>query len=155
VGGLKLAFNSLLTAPEFLFRIEQAEPDAANPKVLRLDGYTKAARLSYLFWNSEPDEELLASAASGEVATPAGVKKQVDRLAASPKIEQGVRAFFKDMLQFSKFETIVKDGKTFPKFSFAIAEAAQEQTLRTLVDLLLTRDGDYREIFTTPNTFIN
>jgi hypothetical protein len=153
--GLKLAFVSLLTAPEFLFRVETAERDPAKPGQLRLDATTKVQRLSYLFWNSTPDEELLAAAASGDIHTEAGLKKQVDRLAASPRLERGVRAFFSDMMQFSRFENTTKDGATFPKYSFAIAEAAQEQTLRTIVDLLVTKNGDYREIFTTKDTFIN
>ena len=121
--GLKLAFVSLLTAPDFLFRIEMAERDPVNRATLRLDGYTKAQRLSYLFWNMAPDEELLAAAESGEIHAPAGLKKQIDRLAASPKMERGVRAFFADMMQLSRFENTTKDGATFPKYSFAIAEA--------------------------------
>src|SRR5262245_19065509 len=38
--GLKLALNSLLLAPEFLFRVETAEPDPIHPQQYRLDGYT-------------------------------------------------------------------------------------------------------------------
>src|SRR5690606_22997592 len=39
--GLKLALTSLLIAPDFLFRIEAAEQDPANPQQRRLDAYTK------------------------------------------------------------------------------------------------------------------
>src|SRR5262245_54336489 len=41
--GLKLAVTSLLVAPEFLFRVEMAEPDVADASRYRLDAYTKAA----------------------------------------------------------------------------------------------------------------
>ena len=57
--GLGLAIASLLVDPEFLFRVEEAEPDPANPGQYRLDGYSKASRLSFLLWDSEPDAELL------------------------------------------------------------------------------------------------
>ena len=40
--GLQLAIASLLVDPEFLFRIEAAEPDPANRGQFRLDGYSKA-----------------------------------------------------------------------------------------------------------------
>jgi Protein of unknown function (DUF1595)/Protein of unknown function (DUF1587)/Protein of unknown function (DUF1592) len=63
--GLKLALTSLLVAPDFLFRVETAEPDPANRSQYRLDAYTKAARLSFLLWDSAPDQELLAAAGSG------------------------------------------------------------------------------------------
>jgi hypothetical protein len=42
----------------------------------------------------------------------------------------------------------------YPKFTFKVAEDAQEQTLRTIVDHLLTRRGDYRDLFTTRRTFL-
>jgi hypothetical protein len=45
----------LLLAPEFLFAVERAERDPAGPRRYRLDGYTNAARLSFLLWDSAPD----------------------------------------------------------------------------------------------------
>lgn len=153
--GLKLALTSLLTAPEFLFRIETAEKDPANPNALRLDGYTKAARLSYLFWDTAPDEALLTVAASGEIHAAAGLERQIVRLLASPSMEAGVRAFFTDMLQFELFETLTKDAAIYPKFSQEVAESAKEQTLRTLVDQLIVKNGSYVDLFTTRDTFIN
>lgn len=154
--GMKLALTSLLTAPEFLFRIETAEPDPAQKGQMRLDGYTKAARLSYLMWDTTPDAELLRAAATGELHDAAGLKVQVDRLTASkPRIEVGARAFFGDMLQLDGFETLTKDATVYPKFSAAYVESAREQTLKTFVDLLVTRDGDYRDVFTSRETFLN
>jgi hypothetical protein len=97
--GLKLALTSLLVAPEFLFRVETAEPDPANSRQYRLDGYTKAARVSFLLWDSGPDQELLAAARSGAIHTEAGLKQQLSRMISSPRFEDGVRAFFTDMLQ--------------------------------------------------------
>jgi len=73
---------------------------------------------------------------------------------ASPRLEDGVRAFFYDMLQFDQFADLAKDAVVFPQFTGAVAGDAQEQTLRTLVDLLMTHRGDYRDVFTTPKTFL-
>lgn len=153
--GLKLALMSLLVAPEFLFRIETAEPEPTNPQQYRLDAYTKASRLSYLFWDTAPDDELLAAARSGALHTEAGLTQQLNRLIASPRYEQGARAFFTDMLQLDGFENIVKDPAIYPKFNQSIADAAQEQTIRTTIDLLITRRRDYRDLFTSNDTFIN
>ncbi|MBI1358673.1 MAG: DUF1592 domain-containing protein [Alphaproteobacteria bacterium] len=153
--GLQLSLTSLLLAPEFLFRTETAEPDPASPGQYRLDAYSKATRLSFLFWDTAPDAELLAAATSGDLQTPAGLNKQVARLAASPRLDDGVRAYFTDMLQFDQFESLNKDAATYPKFSQAVADSAREQTLKTLVDLLIDRKGDYRDIFTSNETFIN
>jgi hypothetical protein len=153
--GLKLSLASLLMAPEFLFRIERAEPDPAQRGQLRLDGYTKASRLSYLIWDSEPDAELLQAAASGALHTQAGLERQLTRMTESPRMQAGVEAFFSDMLQLDQLDGLTKDAASYPKFSQAVVDAAREQTLRTLVDLLVTRGGDYRDIFTNRTTFLN
>lgn len=153
--GMELALTSLLVAPEYLFRIETAEPDPKRRGQRRLDGYSKAARLSHMIWDSAPDQELLRAASAGELHEAKGLEAQVDRMLASPKTEAGVRAFFTDMLQFEFFETVTKDVTVYPKFSAALMEGAREQTLKTLVDQLVTKNGDYRKIFTSRETFIN
>jgi len=153
--GLKLALTSLLVAPEFLFRVETAEPDPVNAQLYRLDAYSKASRISFLLWDTSPDEELLAAARSGAIHTEAGLKEQLTRLISSPRYEQGARAFFTDMLQLDGFENVVKDPAIYPKFNQSIADGAMEQTLRTTIDLLITKKRDYRDLFTSNETFIN
>jgi hypothetical protein len=153
--GMKLALTSLLTAPEFTFRLEMAEPDPSHHGQMRLDSFTRAERLSYLMWDSSPDAELMAAAKGGELQTPAGIEKQVDRLAASPRMQDGARAFFTDMLELDGFGSLTKDSTIYPKFSQAVADSSEEQTLRTMVDLLIVKNSDYRDIFTSRSTFIN
>ena len=153
--GLKLALTSLLVAPEFLFRVETAEPDPANSRQYRLDGYTKAARVSFLLWDSGPDQELLAAARNGAIHTEAGLKQQLSRMISSPRFEDGVRAFFTDMLQLDGFENLVKDPAIYPKFNQTVSDSAREQTLKTIIDLLVHKKRDYRDLFTSNETFIN
>ena len=153
--GLRLALTSLLVAPEFLFRIEGAEPDPARPGQYRLDAYTKASRLSFLFWDTAPDAELLEAARTGAIHTESGVNEQLARLIASSRYEQGARAFFSDMLQLDGIENLVKDPSIYPKFNQLVADSAKEQTLRTTIDLLIRQKRDYRDLFTSNETFIN
>jgi len=153
--GLKLALTSFLAAPEFLFRIETAEPDPDKRWQYRLDGYSKAARVSFLLWDSAPDQELLAAARSGALHTEAGLKQQLTRLTSSPRFEDGVRAFFTDMLQLDGFENLVKDPAIYPKFNQSVSDSAKEQTLKTIIYLLVNQKQDYRDLFTSNETFIN
>ena len=153
--GLDLSLTSLLMSPEFLFRIEMAEPDPANPRGYRLDAYSKAARLAYLLWDTAPDAELLAAAKNGAIHDAAGLKAQLDRMTQSPRFEAGARAFFVDMLQLDGFDNMIKDPLAYPKFNQSVADSAKEQTLRTTIDLLVTKKRDYRELFTSNETFIN
>jgi len=152
--GLGLSLSGMLESAQFLFRQEMASPDPDHVGIDRLDAYSKASRLSFLLWNAGPDLPLLAAAERGELDSGAGLRRQVDRMMKSPRLEAGVRAFFTDMLGFSAFESLAKDPALYPKFSLKVAGDAQEQTLKTIVDHLLTHGGDYRDIFTTRKTFL-
>src|SRR5450432_1128463 len=48
--GLRYSLGTLLSAPAFLFRTELAVPTAG--KEHSLDGYSRAARLSFLMWDT-------------------------------------------------------------------------------------------------------
>ena len=152
--GLQFALAGLLQSPEFLFRVERAEADPAHPGAQRLTAASRATRLSFLLWNTTPDDGLLRAAESGQLNTPRGLAEEVERLMASPRLEAGVRAFFSDFLGFDAFDQLAKDTVIFEKFSLKVANDAREQTLRTISDLLLAQKGDYRDLFTTRKTFL-
>jgi len=143
---------TMLASPEFLFRNERAVP---NGKDYTLDAYSRASRLSYLLWDTTPDEDLLKAAEAGEVQTPAGLAKQVDRMMTSPRLETGMRAFFADMLQLDTFDNIVKDTLIYAKYNQKFATSAQQETLRTVIDLTLKSNGDVRDLMTTRKTNID
>lgn len=153
--GAKLALVSLLMSPDFLFRVERAEVDPARPDGYRLDAYSKATRMAAMLWDTSPDPQLMQTAATGALHTPEGLQIQIDRMTSSERMEDGVRAFFTDMLHYETFDVMTKDPATYPKFSQAVADGAREETLRFLVDHLLTQGLDYRDIFTSQETFIN
>jgi hypothetical protein len=128
---------------------------AAGPSAGRLTDYSLASRISFFLWNAPPDNELLDAAGNGELQTPEGLARQVDRMIASPRFADGVRAFFIDMLSYDEFDGLSKDQSLFPKFTSQMAKDAEEQSLRMIVDLLVTNNGDYRDLFTTKKTFLN
>jgi hypothetical protein len=145
--GLQFALAGMMISPEFLLRIDSTYEQT-------LDGWSKATRLSYFLTNSTPDQELLRAAAAGELDTTRGLRRQVDRLIGSPHFERAVRAFFEDMLQFDKFDDLAKDALVYPAFNSNAAADAKEQTLRTIIDLLIQKHGDYRDLFTTRHTYL-
>jgi hypothetical protein len=152
--GIRLTLVKMLTSPQFLFRYKVMEPDPAHTGQARMNAYSKASELSFFLWNTTPDKELLDAAASGALNTPAGLEHQVDRLIGSRRVADGVRGLFADMLAFSDFEAVTKDPTFFPRYTHDIKDEAQEQTLRTIVDHIVVRHGDYRDLFTTSHTFL-
>lgn len=152
--GIRLTLSQMLVSPNFLWRFRGMEADPNNPGQKRMNAYDKASQLSYVLWNTTPDPQLMQAARSGQLNTPAGLEKEVDRMLRSPRVVDGLRAFFADMLAFSDFEHVAKDPQFFPRYTQPIREQAQEQTLRTIVDHVVNRRGDYRDLFTTSQTFL-
>jgi hypothetical protein len=153
--GLAYALSSMLISPQFLYIRERAEPDPTQRGAWRLDGYSKAARLSFLLWDSAPDDELLTAAERGDLHSTAGLQREVNRMIASPLYRDGVRTFFADFLVLEAFDTLAKDPVIYPAFTLKAVEEAREQVLRTAVDEVVDRRGDYRELFTTRRTFLS
>ena len=153
--GLALALEAMLISPDFIFIVDRAEADPDAPSQQRLDAYSLASRLSFLLWNAPPDDVLLQEAEAGILYTQQGLAGAVDRMLVSARLESGVRAFFDDLMAFDEFNSLAKDPLVYPMVTGTTLEHAREQTLRTIVDHLVARQADYRDLFTTRQTFMS
>lgn len=126
--GLAATLAGMLTSPDFLFRIDW--PDRSGRGI---DAWSAASRLSYLLWNAAPDAALLAAAADGSLNTPAGRAREVERMMASPRFADGVRAFFTDYLRLDGMDDLSKDALIYPAFNSSVASAMREQIGRAHV----------------------
>jgi hypothetical protein len=153
--GLASVLEGMLISPDVLFIYDRTEPDPARPGQQRLDAYSFASRLSFFLWNAAPDGWLLEAAQRGELDTDKGRTRIVDMMLNSPRLEAGVRAFFDDMLNFDAFDNLAKDAAAYPLETGQTLSDAREQTLRTIYDQLVVKKKDYRDLFTTRETFMS
>ena len=114
----------MLQSPQFLYRVELYErsPVALDP----VDGgmtsddyelvgpYEMASRLSYMFWASAPDAELLAAAEAGDLNTPDKLKIQIERLMGDDRVRDTVATFHRQWLGLDRMNSVVKDPTLFP-----------------------------------------
>lgn len=102
--GIAEAITAILVSPRFLLRAEiQPEPD--NPaKIVPIDEFALASRLSYFLWSSIPDEELMKLAGEGKLR--ANLRAQVDRLLKDPKSDRMITNFVGQWLQARDVETL-------------------------------------------------
>ena len=92
-----LTVAGILQAPAFHFRVEPGDGsgDGAGG---RPTPWELATRLSYFLWDSMPDAELFAAAASRELATQAEVERQARRMLDDPKARPAVVHFHNQWL---------------------------------------------------------
>ncbi len=153
--GATYGLAAMLQSPYFLYRVELGTADPDDPATRWLDDHELATRLSYLLWNTTPDDTLLAAAAAGELSTPEGLSAQATRLLEDPRAEQGVRNLFTEILHLDELDDLSKDPTVFTHASAELGPMAREETLLGIVDLILTQDGDYRDLYTTRDTWVD
>ena len=86
--------------------------------------------------------------------TQEGLERQVSRMKASPRFKDGVRAFFTDMFILTPCLRWLRILCSIPNSILSLQRMQREQTLKTLIQLLVDQRGDYRDIFTVRKTFL-
>ncbi len=106
-GALAVAFQSLLLAPQFVFKPEIGAA-TATPSVYRLTPFEVASMLSYTVTSAPADTDLWTAASQGALSTPDQIKAQVTRLMAGPQAS-GASNF---VTEYFKLRTIRGVAKT-------------------------------------------
>jgi hypothetical protein len=159
--GIAQAATAILASPPFLFRAEaQAEPD--NPaKVVLLDEFSLASRMSYFLWSSLPDNELYELARKGELR--AHLDEQLDRMLADPKSQRFVENFVGQWLQTRDVMSVNINPPAVLRRQFDEAyrifgerqRRALKMETESLFSYLLKENRSALEMFTADYTFLN
>ena len=153
--GIRMALQSILVSPRFLFRLEQAPAiitKAAN--VYRVGDQDLASRLSFFLWDSVPDAELIKAAAQGTLRTAAGLEKQVKRMLADPRAESLSTRFASQWLRLQDLDQIFPDYLLYPQYDETLARAMKRET-ELFFDSLVREDRSVLDLLNADYTFVN
>ncbi|MCP3062245.1 DUF1592 domain-containing protein [Myxococcus sp. K38C18041901] len=149
----------LLTAPEFLYFVEHGQSDAAGT-VTRLTAHELAARLSYHFWQTLPDELLTEAADSGALLTDAGYRQQVERLMGDARAHQALGEFFSQWFRLDDLEEFDRrvGDPIFDAFrgDFTPTRDTRERINGEVADLvawLVSHEGTLQDVLTDRHAF--
>jgi hypothetical protein len=160
--GITHALTAILVSPRFLFRAE-FQPEPNNPaKVVPVDEFALAARLSYFLWSSLPDEELFQLARDGKLR--ANLKAQVDRLIRDPKSRRFVQNFVGQWLQTRDVEGLNVDPRRVLNlrdrdqanriFNSRVRRAMKDET-ELMFDYVLRENRSALDLLQADYTFLN
>lgn len=153
--GAQLMTQALLQSPQFLYRLELSAPsDAVTPSApVTLGNYDLASRLSYLLWNSMPDETLFAAASSGALSDPSVLGEQARRMLADPRARATVTDFSRQWLRMTEFSSVVRQSEFGEDHVFAPAWRRSLELF--LDDVFWGGEGTFAELFLSPQVFVN
>lgn len=153
--GLQFAVAGMLQSPNLHYKVELGAPDPADAARLLLTDWEIASRLSFLLWNTGPDEELLDAAAAGLLRDPATRAAQVDRLLADPRSDEAISAFLGEYLDLARLDRAEKDPGTYPAFTPTLKAAMRAEILLLADEVVNREDADLRLLFSRPRAYVN
>ena len=129
----RAAVARVLASPWFLYRVE--EP-AAGPGWQPVTGVELATRLSFLLWDSIPDDDLRAAAP--RLREPAVMEEQLRRMLKDARSRGLAEEFAARWLGVRDFvANHGRSAKDFPEFTPAVRDALAEEPVRYVMDLLV------------------
>ena len=156
--GIRLALQSILMSPKFLYRIEadpaSAAAGAASDAVHRISDLELASRLSFFLWSSIPDDELLDLAANGTLSDRAVLEHQVRRMLADQKSKAFVSNFAGQWLLLRNIAEMSPDPDEFPDFDDSLRDALRQET-ELFFESLVRDDRPVADMLTASYTFLN
>jgi hypothetical protein len=101
-----------------------------------LDDYALASRLSYAFWVSKPDAELMKLAGENKLSDPAVLAQQVDRLLDAAPASRFIESFTNQWLKLNQIDFTTPDTRQFPTFDPVLQESMLQETRAFFAELL-------------------
>jgi hypothetical protein len=129
----RAALVRVLASPWFLYRVEQP---ATGPRWQPVTGDELATRLSFLLWDSIPDDELRKH--SARLHEPAVMEEQLRRMLKDGRMRGMAEEFGARWLGVRDF--VANHGRSlkhFPEFTPALRDALAEEPVRFFEDLLV------------------
>jgi mono/diheme cytochrome c family protein len=121
---VKAGMLAILCSKSFLFIAEGDE----NANRQTLNDWELASRLSYLLWNTMPDDELFALAEQGKLHDKAELARQVARMLADPRSARFTDSFATQWLRLRKVGMFPPDKKLYPDYDANLEKSMIAET---------------------------
>ncbi|MEM7515687.1 MAG: DUF1592 domain-containing protein [Planctomycetota bacterium] len=145
LAGVRAAYRAILCSPRFLTFVEP---------VGKLDDHALASRLSYMIWNSMPDERLRSLADEGKLSDWKTRQAELRRLLADAKSERFIESFADQWLQLAEINFTSPDRKRFRTFDPVVQQSMLEET-RDFVAHLIRTDASVENLIRSDFSFLN
>ena len=137
----------IFSSPALLYRSEIGEEIVSGETqgFYQLTDYEVASLLSYTYWATTPDEELVAAADAGQLNTPAQIQSQVQRLLDDDRAKVAFERFVNGWLNLNKNINADIDEN--------LKADMKQETLRFL-EAVVFGNGSYEELLSADYSYM-
>lgn len=146
--GARYVVQAMLVSPNFLYRTELGENG-------RLTQYEVASLLSYTFWGSTPDEQLLERARNNNLGNAEQLRQAAESMINDPRARRQFVHFGRQWLDIGSVVGLDRDRNLFPAFTDQVAAAMDSEVELFLEELLLGDDYTMADFFASDFVFVN
>jgi hypothetical protein len=150
---VKLMLKGVLVSPQFLYLA--ADTSRGKPdEIVRFGDHQLAAKLSYLFWATLPDDELSRLADEGRLQDDLMLEAQIRRLLVDPRARAFIDGLAAQWLGLERLATMPVDEQKFPLMDATLRKAMHEEAA-LFIEAVLREDRSLIDLLTADFTFLN
>jgi hypothetical protein len=147
--GVRLTLEAMLQSPHFVYRAEQSEEVVDGLVVL--DSYELASKLSYLIWDTMPDDMLFAAAAEGLLTDPEILGDHAARMFADERAHAKMERFHEQLFHMEQWTDTDHNVEGWRP---ELAPMMVEESRLFLEDIIFS-GGTLRDVLTSNVAFVN
>jgi hypothetical protein len=153
--GIQLVIEAALQSPSFLYRPELGAETPIEGDVVPFTSWEMATKLSYMLWNTMPDDALFAAAEADELQTKEQIAAQATRMLEDEKARDLIRNFHTQWLLLTHLDSVTKDTSIYPAFSGSLRPLWTEEIQAFVEHVILEGDGSLQTLLTADFSFMN
>ena len=156
----QVLIKAFLMSPSFITKGELAEATQSGA-TYALTSYEVASRLSYMLWNSMPDDTLFAAADTNKLLTPSDILTQAQRMLKDARARAMVTAFHASyalMGDATRWSAAAHDPNLFPQFKPSMVPMLTDEATRFFDYITFDYNsgaGTFQDLILKPVAFIN
>jgi len=157
--GIEQVVAAILASPDFLYRAIRGRALPGTGGVspeggVALTDLELASRLSFLLWNTGPDNELLKLTTAGGLTKTGALDAQVKRMMADPRASSLVSSFAVKWLNLDGLDSVKPDPAIFPGFNEQLRHDFLYEA-EAFISRIFLEDRSVVDLLTSDHTFLN
>jgi hypothetical protein len=156
--GIGVALEAILLSPSFMFSVT-VDDDTTSASGQPLGPFEVATRLSYLLWNTGPDDILLDCAANrgldADDPSECGLDAQLDRMVADDRFNTFLHDFIDSWLGLTRLDLTERSTDAFPAWSPELMVDLHTETLMHVTRWARDTSVPFRHVIDAPTSWLN
>ncbi|HVY28157.1 MAG TPA: DUF1592 domain-containing protein [Polyangiaceae bacterium] len=149
--GIEWIAFTMLQSTEFLYRVELGAPKGTDYAPSQ---YETASRLSYLIWQSMPDQALIDAAERGELGEKKQIEDQARRMLKDPKAGR-LLEYFDQWLDVDRLSAFDRDANVYPGIPQNLPDLLKGETHAFVSSLLQDPAGNLTQLLSGQYSYLN